>query len=58
MQEYNDCKNDILLGITLVNARASSKFSGKESEKIYRNIGSLETSKQIRISPTTKYFLQ
>ena len=34
--------------------RTSIKFSGEEFEEIHKDIGSLETPKQVRISPTTK----
>ena len=35
--------------------RTSSKFSGQELKKIYRDIGSLETSKLVQISPHMKH---
>ena len=38
--------------------RTSSKFRGQEFEEIYKNIGSLKTPKQVRISPITKKSLQ
>ena len=34
--------------------RTSSKFSGKDFEEIRRNIGSLETAKQVQIPPITE----
>ena len=34
--------------------RTSIKFNGQEFEEIRRSIGSMETFKQVRISPSTK----
>ena len=61
--DWNRSSSPVAYWVTVVSScgrqvlkwlRTSSKFSGQEFEEIHRNIGSLETSKQVRIPPSTK----